>query len=124
MATVNGPLGTVVIVLALAVAGWALLCAALRRSPGWIQFLGLAVVEAALVVLLVAVGVALVGGERPGDAAVFAGYLITTLSLPPMAAVLGRMEPTRWGSLTIGVFCLVIPVLVVRLQQTWTVAGG
>lgn len=121
----NGPLATVSIVGALLVAGWALLCAALDRPPGWVQFGGLAVVEIALLALTVAAVVALIGGDRPGEPPIFAGYLITTLSLPPMAAVLGRMEPTRWGSLTVGVFCLVIPVLVVRLQQTWAaVAGG
>ncbi|MFV2020443.1 hypothetical protein [Micromonospora sp. LOL_023] len=121
----NGPLAIVAIVGALVVAGWALLCAALDRAPGWTQVGGLAAVEVALLALTVAAAVALIGGDRPGDPAVFAGYLITTLSLPPMAGVLGRMEPTRWGSLTIGIFCLVIPVLVVRLQQTWAaVAGG
>ncbi|MFY1633820.1 hypothetical protein ACN27F_11165 [Solwaraspora sp. WMMB335] len=121
----NGPIATVAIVGALAVAGWALLCAALDRTPGRLQFGGLVVVEVVLLVLAVVAAVSALGGHRPGDPPVFIGYLITTLSLPPMAAVLGRMEPTRWGSLTIGVFCLVIPVLVVRLQQTWTaVAGG
>ncbi|MFV2084299.1 hypothetical protein [Micromonospora sp. LOL_021] len=120
----NGPIAAVVIVGALAVAGWALLCAALDRPPGLIQYGGLAVVEVALLALTVAAVVELVGGERPGEPPVFAGYLITTLSLPPMAGVLGRMEPTRWGSLTVGVFALVIPVLVVRLQQTWTAVGG
>ena len=121
----SGSLATVSIVGALLVAGWALLCAALDRPPGRVQFGGLAVVEIALLALTVAAVVALIGGDRPGEPPIFAGYLITTLSLPPMAAVLGRMEPTRWGSLTVGVFCLVIPVLVVRLQQTWAaVAGG
>ncbi|ROO58287.1 hypothetical protein EDC02_0033 [Micromonospora sp. Llam0] len=120
----NGPIAAVVIVGALAVAGWALLCAALDRPPGLIQYGGLAVVEVALLALTVAAVVALIGGERPGEPPVFAGYLITTLSLPPVAGVLGRMEPTRWGSLTVGVFALVIPVLVVRLQQTWTAVGG
>ncbi|MFY1695532.1 MULTISPECIES: hypothetical protein [unclassified Solwaraspora] len=121
----NGPLAIVVIVGALLVAGWALLCAALDRPPGLVQYGGLAAVEVALLALTVVAVVAVVGGHRPGDPPVFAGYLITTLCLPPMAGVLGRMEPTRWGSLTVGVFCLVIPVLVVRLQQTWTaVAGG
>ena len=51
--------------------------------------------------------------------ATFIGYLITTLCLPPLAAVLARMEPTRWGSVIVTVVRPVVPVLVLRLQQTW-----
>jgi hypothetical protein len=42
----------------------------------------------------------------------------------PTAAVLARMEPTRWGSLILGVAALVMPVLVLRLQQIASVTGG
>ena len=38
--------------------------------------------------------------------------------------VLARMEPTRWGSAIVCAVCLVTPVVVVRLQQTWEVLGG
>jgi hypothetical protein len=34
------------------------------------------------------------------------------------------MEPTRWGNLILGVACLVLPVLVLRLQQIASVTGG
>ena len=36
----------------------------------------------------------------------------------------GAAEPGRWGTGVVCVACLVIPVLVVRLQQVWDGAGG
>ena len=121
---VDGVIATVPIVLSLALAGWALLSTIRDRPPDRFQLVGLAVVELALLALAVAAVVAVTGGERPGEAGTFAGYLVTLVCLPPLAAVLARMEPTRWGSVIVLVICLVIPVVVVRLQQTWAVTGG
>jgi hypothetical protein len=39
--------------------------------------------------------------------------------LPPLAALLGSAERTRWGSAIIAAAGLVVPVMVVRLQQVW-----
>ena len=121
---VSGVLATVPIVLSLMVAGWGLLAAARNRPPDRLQFVGLAVVEVALLALAVAALVAVAGGGRPGEAGTFAGYLVTLVCLPPLAAVLARMEPTRWGSTIVAVVCLVVPVVVVRLEQTWQAVGG
>jgi hypothetical protein len=46
------------------------------------------------------------------------------IAFAPTAFVLARMEPTRWGNLILGVACLVLPVLVLRLQQIASVTGG
>ncbi|GAB3815226.1 hypothetical protein GCM10027605_62140 [Micromonospora zhanjiangensis] len=121
---VDGAIAVVPIVLSLLVAGWALVGTLRNRPPDRGQFAGLAVLEAALLALAVAAVVALVGGQRPGEAGTFAGYLVTLVCLPPLAAVLARMEPTRWGSTIVLVICLVAPVVVVRLQQTWVATGG
>jgi len=61
--------------------------------------------------------VGLFDGSRPQETGTFAGYLITTIAFAPTALVLAKMEPTRWGNLILGVACLVLPVLVLRLQQ-------
>ncbi|MGC5054099.1 hypothetical protein ACLQ2S_21905 [Micromonospora sp. DT48] len=121
---VDGALAVAAIVVALLVAVWALVAALRHRSPDRVQFIGLAVLELLLLGLAVVTAVALTGGERPGEPGSFFGYLVTLVCLPPLAAVLARMEPTRWGSAIVCAVCLVTPVVVVRLQQTWEVLGG
>ncbi|MEW2145613.1 hypothetical protein AB0869_22650 [Micromonospora vinacea] len=121
---VDGIVATVPIVLSLLVAVWALVAAVRHRPPDRVQFVGLAVLEVALLVLTVLALVAVGGGDRPGEPGAFFGYLVTLVCLPPLAWVLARMEPTRWGSAIVCAVCLVTPVVVVRLQQTWEVLGG
>ncbi|MET8086937.1 hypothetical protein [Micromonospora sp. NPDC005237] len=121
---VDGLLATASIVLSLLVAVWALVAAVRHRPPDRVQFTGLAVLEVALLALGVLALVAVGGGDRPGEPGAFYGYLATLVCLPPLAWVLARMEPTRWGSAIVCAVCLVAPVVVVRLQQTWEVLGG
>ncbi|MEH0971096.1 hypothetical protein V6U77_08145 [Micromonospora sp. CPCC 205546] len=121
---VDGLLATASIVLSLLVAAWALVATLRHRAPDRVQFAGLAVLEVALLALAATALVALGGGERPGEPGAFFGYLVTLVCLPPLAWVLARMEPTRWGSAIVCAVCLVTPVVAVRLQQTWEVLGG
>ncbi|KAB1140074.1 hypothetical protein ACLQ20_29970 [Micromonospora sp. DT46] len=121
---VDGLLATASIVLSLLVAAWALVATLRHRAPDRVQFAGLAVLEVALLALVVVALVAIGGGERPGEPGAFFGYVATVVCLPPLAWVLARMEPTRWGSAIVCAVCLVTPVVVVRLQQTWEVLGG
>ncbi|WP_433791976.1 hypothetical protein [Actinoplanes sp. CA-252034] len=120
----NGALSTTTIVAALVLAVWYLVRTALDRAPSRADLIA-AVVLGALVAVLVVVAVAgLFDGGRPDDTATFVGYLITTIGLAPTALVLARMEPTRWGNLILGIGCLVLPVLVLRLQQIASVPGA
>jgi hypothetical protein len=121
---VNGPLSVATIVAALVLAAWYLLRAALDRAPSRLDLLGAAALGALVAVLVVVAVVGLFDGSRPSDVPTFAGYLITTLGFAPTALILARMEPTRWGSLILGVGCLVLPVLVLRLQQIASVTGA
>ncbi|MFG1775605.1 hypothetical protein ACGFIR_20045 [Micromonospora sp. NPDC049051] len=121
---VDGLLATASIVLSLLIAAWALVATLRHRAPDRVQFAGLAVLEVALLALAAVALVALAGGERPGEPGAFFGYVATVVCLPPLAWVLARMEPTRWGSAIVCAVCLVTPVVVVRLQQTWEVLGG
>lgn len=121
---VDGIVATLSIVLSLLVAAWALVVAVRQRPPDRVQFVGLAVLEVSLLVLGVLALVAVGDGDRPGEPGAFFGYLVTLVCLPPLAWVLARMEPTRWGSAIVCAVCLVTPVVVVRLQQTWEVLGG
>lgn len=120
----NASLMTVTIVLSLAVAAWGLIATIRNQPPDRTLFAGLAVLMVALLALTVVALVELTGGGRPEQPGTFAGYLVTLICLPPIAWVLARMEPTRWGSVIVTVVCLTIPVVVVRLQQTWQTLGG
>ncbi|WP_432900232.1 hypothetical protein ACQP1S_26195 [Micromonospora matsumotoense] len=121
---VDGLLATVTIGLSLVLALWSLVAAVRHRPPNLAQFIGLGLLEVALLALTVLALVAVAGGERAGEPGAFFGYLVTLVCLPPLAWVLARMEPTRWGSAIVCAVCLVVPVVVVRLQQTWEVVGG
>jgi len=120
----NGPLSIATIVAALVLGIWYLIRCALNRAPNnadlW-AMLGLSALVAVLVVVAV---VGLFIGERPSDWSTFVGYLITTIAFAPVGFYLARLEPTRWGTLILGVACLVLPVLVLRLQQIAEVTSG
>jgi len=115
----NGALATVVTVAALVLAAGAALTAVLDRPAGRLHEAGAALVEAGLLALAVLAIVDIAGGGRPAEPGTFAGYLITTLAVLPTAVVLARMEPTRWGSAIVAGGALVVPVLILRLQQVY-----
>jgi hypothetical protein len=118
---VNGTLSAIVITLSLLVAAWALVEALRDRAPNRGHLIGLALVEVALIALLVAAAVAVAGGDRPASGVTFLGYVVTIVCLPPLGALLAKLEPTRWGCVIVLVVCLTVPVLVLRLHQTWQV---
>lgn len=112
-------LATAIIICGLVVAGLSGLAFLLNRPPHVLHLVGLALVESGLLVqAVIAVG-KMFTGDRPDDMPTFVGYLLTAVLLAPLAALFGWTERTRWGSAIIGVACLVVPVLVVRLQQVW-----
>jgi hypothetical protein len=120
----NGPLPTATIVVSLLLAVWYLVRAALNRAPNRLDLIATGAQGVLVAVFVIVAVIGLFDGQRPAETETFAGYLITTICFPPTAWVLARMEPTRWGNLILGVACLVMPVLVLRLQQIASVAGG
>lgn len=120
----NGPLSTATIVVALALGVWYLIRTALDRRPTNADLWSMLGLGALVVVLVIVAIVGLFTGDRPGDTPTFVGYLITTVAFAPVAVYLARLEPTRWGTLILAVAALVLPVLVLRLQQIAEVTGG
>ncbi|GAB2621273.1 hypothetical protein GCM10027168_61550 [Streptomyces capparidis] len=112
------------IVSSLAVAAWGGLTCALDRAPGRVHLVGGLLVEAVALAQLAAGIAALAGGDPADDKAVFFLYLLGVAALPPAAGFLARLEPSRWGSAVVAVGGLLLPVLVVRLQQIWEGTGG
>jgi threonine/homoserine efflux transporter RhtA len=120
----NGPLSTATIVVALLLGIWYLIRSALNRAPSNTDLWAMLGLSALVVVLVVVAVVGLISGDRPGETTTFIGYLITTVAFAPVGFYLARLEPTRWGTLILGVACLVLPVLVLRLQQIAEATGG
>jgi hypothetical protein len=112
--------GVVVTVLALLLALVTGVLALLNRKlPTWVIGL-VALVEVALVVLTVQCVAAWIGGTAPADPVVFLTYLAVVLAAGPATVWWGAGEPGRWGTGVVCIAGLLIPVLVVRLQQVWT----
>jgi hypothetical protein len=112
--------GTVVTVLALLLAVVTGILAILAKPlPRWV--LGLvALLEVALLWMTVACVAAWIGGNAPLDPVVFLSYLAVVLAAGPATVWWGSGEPGRWGTGVVAVAGLVLPVLVIRLQQVWT----
>ena len=113
------PLAILVVLLALALAAWAAAFAVRDRAVVLRQLKGAAVVEAVLVLQVLAAVVATVRGEAPADAVTFWGYLLTALVVLPLAAVWAFAERTRWSSVVLLVAALTIVVMQWRLLQIW-----
>lgn len=91
------------------------------RDPLWGHLGVVAAVELLLVVQAVVAVVLLVqGGQIEGSAGVFLAYLVGTLLALPLTLLWGLGEPSRWTLVALAVACLVVAVLVLRLDQIWT----
>lgn len=114
---------TVSLVLTLAplpVAAFALVWAIVKRPMGMIHLVALAVLEVGLLVQVVVAVVTMVGGGRPdGGMVTFVFYLVGSLVVLPVGALWGIADRSKWGSVVVAVACLVVPVLVARMNQVW-----
>jgi hypothetical protein len=115
-------LSIVVMVASLLVGVWCFVSAARHRWLGAGQVVALIAVELVLLAQAVAATVRIFAGVRPEQFGTFVGYLITSVIVLPLAAVLSFMERTRWGSVIAGVAGLVVAVLTLRLRQVWVPA--
>ena len=89
------------------------------RRPLTLIAYGLAAVELAALVQVAAALVQLARGERPVEPAVFTGYALTSLLVPPAGALWALSEKTKWGTAAAGISSLVLAVLTVRMRQVW-----
>ena len=112
--------------IGIAVAGalWALGMAIVNRQPRETMVIAAGVVEAAVVIVVLVAIVMLIGPgpEQPIQTGAFIGYLVVTPMIMPVGLVWALAEKSRWGTVVLGIATLVIPVMVVRLDQIWN--GG
>jgi hypothetical protein len=121
MSSVNGAVPTTIIVVGLALAGYALLMTALNRRVGFGLLAALGVLEILLLVLIGLVVARLAGGGRPASLPTLIGYLIAMPIVLVVAAFWGAMERSRWGPAVYAAAGLVAAVLMVRLHEIWPV---
>lgn len=117
----NGAVPTTIIVVGLALGGYALLMTALNRRMGLVLLVGLGVLEILLLVLVGLIVARLAGGDHPAGMVVLIGYLIAIPLVPLAAGFWGALERSRWGPAVIAVAGLSAAVLIVRLHEIWAV---
>ena len=115
----TGPYATAITVVALLLAGWALVLTAANRPQGVPLLAAGAVLEALLVGFLIGGIVQMAGSDRHFARAEFVGYLLGCVAIPPTAAVWAWGEKTRAGTVVIALAFLITPVMVLRVQQVW-----
>ncbi len=113
-------LALAVIVLGGLLAAWSAVAAALGQPPPRRLLQALFVLQAVLVGQLAVVGVRLLQGARAAETGAFVGYLVLSLLLLPGGLALSADEQTRYGTLVLAVACLVVAVVELRMQATWS----
>lgn len=116
----NSGLAIAVIVGSLLLAAWSLLTSARNRPPDLTHIVGAVVVELLVLTEAVAAIARIIDGARPAEPATFWGYLIASVLLLPAGVALALLERSRYGVVILGVAALVLPVLILRLQQVWS----
>jgi hypothetical protein len=89
------------------------------KAPLWWHLGVVAAVELLLLVQTVVAVVLLVQGEIMGSAGVFIAYLVGTVLALPLTLLWGLGEPSKWTLVALAVACVVVAVLVLRLDQIW-----
>ena len=115
------PLATSLLVAALVCALWALVLLMLSRPVGKRYLLGaLALIELGLVGQAVAGIVELATAHRHVSGVTFVGYLVASVIIVPAAIGWSLTEKSRWGVGVLLFGCLVVAVVIVRMNQVWS----
>ena len=119
-----GVLATALTIAALVCAAWSVGLVVLNRTINTVTLGLLALLELGLLVQAVTGIVNLATTDRQVSGATFVGYLIGSLIILPAAVYWALGERTRWGTAALIVGCLVVPVMIVRMNQIWGHTGG
>ncbi|MQA62426.1 MAG: hypothetical protein GEU86_13230 [Actinophytocola sp.] len=117
-------LPTVLIVAMLIAAGLTLIPLVRDRPVGMPLIGGLVLIELGLLALTVLALINLSDTDRDVAGVTFVAYLVGSLLVLPIAGAWARAERSRWGSGVLLIACLVLPVLIVRMNQIWDGHGA
>lgn len=108
---------TALVAVSLLLAVGAFVLAALDRLPPKAHLQGLFLLQG--LVLVQAVVALSRFGDWDGPKGELVGYLAVAFLLVPGGMVLALEERSRWGTAVLGAACLVVAVVVWRLQVVW-----
>jgi hypothetical protein len=112
----------VAVAVALAAGALAIVLGLAGRKPSDLSLAGAALTELLLIAQLVIALLAPATGNRPtGNPIEFYAYLVSALVIPPAAVAWAILERTRWATVVVGIACLAVAVMIVRMQIIWTV---
>nr|WP_202507978.1 hypothetical protein [Amycolatopsis rubida] len=103
---------------------WSFVQAARKKLPDTPLLVALAVIEVLLLAQLVIGIVLLAGGHHPGSLATYLAYLIGCLVVLPVGAAWALAEQSRSSTVVLGIACLAVPVMVLRLNEVWSGASA
>lgn len=115
----DSPLPHVATALALLLAVIAVVHIAGNRPVGRFLVGCVALLEIVLLVFVVVAIAQLIGSDRDISRATLIGYLLGAVAIPPVALLWSLDERDRYGTAVLLVALLVLPVMVLRLQQIW-----
>ena len=118
----TGLFATATIAVSLVVAAWALVHLIIGRPMSRALHASQLVLVALFIVLAIGGIVQMIGSDRDFARLEFVGYLLLSPLIPLGSWWWTRGDTTRIGSAIVMVVGLVMPVLVLRIQQVW--AGG
>ena len=116
----TGPLATVAIVLPLLLACWAAVQFVMNRPPGRPLWAALGLLELVLIAFLVWGVVSMLTRTTDFARLEFVLYLLGLAAVVPVAGWWVRDERSRATAAVIVVALLVVPIMVVRVQQVWS----
>lgn len=120
----TGPYATAIIVVSLLLALWSLVLVVVNRPPNAALVAAGLLLELLLVVFAVGGIIQMAGSDRDFARAEFVGYLVALAAIVPAALWWMRGETTRAASGVMAVVFLIVPFLVLRVQQVWAGLGA
>lgn len=120
----TGPFATAIIVASLLLCLWAVVLVIANRPPGRALWLALGGLEVLLLVFLAGGIVQMIASDRDFARLEFVLYLLACAAVVPLAAWWVRGEVSRAAAGVLAVVLLVLPVMIVRVQQVWAGSAG
>ena len=120
----TGPYATAVIVASLLLACWTVVLLIVNRPPGRALWWALGALEVLVLGLLAGGVVQMLGNDADLARLEFVLYLLGAAALLPLAGWWVREEKSRAAAGVLTVALLVLPIMVVRVQQVWAAGGA